>query len=297
MKNISNKKAFWYLVLIMAIITILRIGWFELTKTCGNCEKKIPQVEAFNIDEKYNGQTVNSEIGHYIRVTLHNTYWKFSDVDSKVLEPVVPPSYDGKLTNPPGTGEGTVTALYKVTGTGDATITASRITCGEALMCSPDQQKYSVTIHVLKIIEDTTCATCKFEYRANNGSVPPQYHREYVLTASEDKNGKVTAEYSVESGYPGGMGGYPSTVLEKKSVSMSIGDFRPILNAAFMVSPDQTNSLNGCTGGSNESVKVYNGDKVVKEAHNYSCARQMSDPSFADFFPKLIINFLPAANQ
>lgn len=89
--------------------------------------------------------------GSTIQVVLASIYWMFPpaikpSVLAPVGTPVTAPAPIG--TCMPGVGCGTVTATYKAVGTGTATISASRTTCGEALVCTGDNGSWSVAVVV-----------------------------------------------------------------------------------------------------------------------------------------------------
>jgi hypothetical protein len=102
------------------------------------------------VDEAANGSEVTLGRGDHLQVTLHSTYWQFNpSSDSPVLG-----TDGGPRTGPgtncpsfPGSGCGTVTQIYTAGKAGTAVVTATRTTCGEAMLCSPAQH-YAVTVHV-----------------------------------------------------------------------------------------------------------------------------------------------------
>ena len=83
-------------------------------------------------------------------------YWQFAAVPAGVLtqlgdQVVAGASTSGQssggIMNPPGMGMGTVSLSVQVVSAGTQTITAHRDTCGEAMMCSPNQSDFKVTIN------------------------------------------------------------------------------------------------------------------------------------------------------
>lgn len=82
---------------------------------------------------------------------LHNTYWQVQgSSDPAVLAMVSGPvtSGAGPIACIPGTGCGTVTAVFRATSPGSATMTASRTSCGEALQCVGGAGSFEITIVV-----------------------------------------------------------------------------------------------------------------------------------------------------
>jgi len=109
-----------------------------------------------------NGKTINAVVGQQITVQLGgptvagSTYWQFATIASGVLTPqgdqvVAAASQSaqpsGGLINPPGMGMGTVSLTVQVAGVGTQAITAHRDSCGEAMMCTPGNGDYKVTIN------------------------------------------------------------------------------------------------------------------------------------------------------
>lgn len=104
---------------------------------------------AVTVTESDNGRMVAVAHGNEVLVTLHSTYWS--------LQPIANPTVLALLGGPqvtpaggcvPGAGCGTVTARYQALAPGQATITATRQSCGEALSCSPSAGTFRVTVVV-----------------------------------------------------------------------------------------------------------------------------------------------------
>ncbi|HEV7466304.1 MAG TPA: hypothetical protein VGP96_08380 [Candidatus Dormibacteraeota bacterium] len=101
--------------------------------------------------ETENRRTITVRSGNRVTLTLHSTYWSIQgSSDPKVLHQV-----GGSSTRPakpgtcvPGQGCGTVSASFIAVSRGNADLTASRTTCGEALRCTPVQGDYVVHIVV-----------------------------------------------------------------------------------------------------------------------------------------------------
>jgi len=101
------------------------------------------------IGDKDNGKTFNATVGTHIQVVLHSTYWQFAQVTNPAIkqlgEPVAAPDTSVRV---PGGGAGILTIQYDAVAPGQATIQANRNTCGEVLLCAPDQSNWQVTIAV-----------------------------------------------------------------------------------------------------------------------------------------------------
>jgi len=99
------------------------------------------------ISDADNGKTFTTPVGARVRIVLHSTYWQFDKVSNSALkqqgEPIVTPDTTVRI---PGTGAGTVTVEFQTVALGQATIKASRTTCGEALLCAENQRSFQVTL-------------------------------------------------------------------------------------------------------------------------------------------------------
>jgi hypothetical protein len=96
------------------------------------------------------GRTVHAHVGDRVDVVLHSTYWTFPGVsDPAVLRPVGAPVTAPQLRGcVPGGGCGTVTASYDAIAPGTAVVSATRTTCGEAMLCTGNAGSFPVTIAV-----------------------------------------------------------------------------------------------------------------------------------------------------
>jgi hypothetical protein len=106
---------------------------------------------AVTASEADNGRTFTVRSGSRVTLTLHSTYWSILGSSA----PAVLHQVGGTSTRPakpgtcvPGQGCGTVSASFIAVSRGDAVLTASRTTCGEALRCTPGQGYYSVHVVV-----------------------------------------------------------------------------------------------------------------------------------------------------
>jgi hypothetical protein len=104
-----------------------------------------------NASDTDNGATVTMRRGGTLKLTLHSTYWTVSgSSDASVLHergtPVTRPA-PRSAHCVPGQGCGTVSATFTAMKAGRADVTASRTTCGEAMLCAPAQARY--VLHVV----------------------------------------------------------------------------------------------------------------------------------------------------
>jgi hypothetical protein len=105
-----------------------------------------------SVSDADSGTTITVHRGATVKLTLHSTYWNVAgSSNANVLrergKPVVKPTMAHCV---PGGGCGTVSASFVAVATGSADITASRTTCGEAMMCAPAQASYAVHVVVVR---------------------------------------------------------------------------------------------------------------------------------------------------
>jgi len=268
------------LALIVAF-AIYKIVYFEIFKTCGNCGNpgnRNVAVTSYQFTDNDNGKTVTVLQGKALDVVLNSTYWQFQPLpNATVLKQTQNPVYNPLMQAVPGTGAGTATVRYEAVAVGQVDIIATRTNCGGASACTPDQQKFKVTVNVVTGGDTANYTNYKMVLTTSNGSLPPPYHKETALTVAKDASGTITAK--VESG-DGKM------IASTKNVTVSNADFIAWIQAALNVNqPDD--SLNGCTGGSSESLQIFQGDQTVINTFTYHCANGTSNQSFDNFSPNV----------
>ena len=100
-----------------------------------------------------NGHTVSVAVGDHLEVILASSYWT---VQGSSQPPVLQQDGPTKLmprpancaANIPGLGCVPVRTDFSALTPGTTVITASRVSCGEAMRCMPNQQHYSLTVVV-----------------------------------------------------------------------------------------------------------------------------------------------------
>lgn len=110
-----------------------------------------PPLAGPQVTETDNGHTLRVHVGSELKLILHNTYWQIAGSSSTaVVAPLGAAVYSGAglISCIPGSGCGTVTQAFRAAGLGQATLTASRTSCGEALQCTGTAGSYKVTIVV-----------------------------------------------------------------------------------------------------------------------------------------------------
>jgi hypothetical protein len=103
-------------------------------------------VQVLRLNERSNLTTVQAQVGANIVVALSSTYWQFDTPDPAVLRGLSLPMTQPATGCAPGAGCGTVTVVYQVVAAGQAVISATRTSCGEALKCTPEQASYRVVV-------------------------------------------------------------------------------------------------------------------------------------------------------
>ena len=95
-----------------------------------------------------NGKSVMLRPGQTLTVMLSSTYWTFQGSSNlQVLAPVGA-SVPSPGSCPPGVGCGTITQEFRAVGPGTAQVTASRVSCGEAMRCIGSAGQYQLTVQV-----------------------------------------------------------------------------------------------------------------------------------------------------
>ncbi|MEI7654723.1 MAG: hypothetical protein WCJ82_05540 [Actinomycetota bacterium] len=105
------------------------------------------------LSEAANHQSENTVVGRTVTVVLHSTYWGFLAPSNANLRPSGPAVYHpAPRTGPgscfPGMGCGTISINYRAQRVGRVVLSASRTSCGEALMCTGTRGRWSTTIVV-----------------------------------------------------------------------------------------------------------------------------------------------------
>jgi hypothetical protein len=101
------------------------------------------------VDEHANNTTVQVVAGVEVVLELHSTYWmNVASSQPTVLRQDGAPRVQVAQCVPGG-GCGQVQAAFSAVAAGSAVLSASRVSCGEALACAPAAGHYSVTIVVV----------------------------------------------------------------------------------------------------------------------------------------------------
>ena len=129
---------------IVGILAVTVVGAILLS-ACGSSSAATRDV--VHVGPKDNGKTVHAQVGDTVEVVLTSTYWKMGPTsNTAVLAAHGAPTTVPSPGCVPGQGCGTVTATFHVVGKGTATVTASRVSCGEALRCTDGAGAFRITI-------------------------------------------------------------------------------------------------------------------------------------------------------
>jgi hypothetical protein len=100
-----------------------------------------------------NGQSITLHPGQTLLVTLASTYWSIAgSSNANVLAAIGAPTTSPAPTGTcpvAGSGCGVVSETFRAVAVGTAQVTASRVSCGEAMRCTGANGHYQVTVHVL----------------------------------------------------------------------------------------------------------------------------------------------------
>jgi hypothetical protein len=129
----------------VAVASILRHGVGSAAQSGGSGAVVV-------VGDGDNGRTLSVSPGTVVTLILGSTYWTVggSSNDRAVAERGSAVASPGGASCPhfPGSGCGTVTATFVAAAAGRADLTASRVSCGEALACAPGQRSFVLTIVV-----------------------------------------------------------------------------------------------------------------------------------------------------
>lgn len=125
----------------------------------------------------------------------------------------------------------------------------------------------------------------KIEYRFNNSSVPPQYHRSYSILVTETELQITVDSYG--------------DILAEKRIELDKNRFAELLlelNRSGVKSGPERNSK-GCTGGTSEEFKCWTDASLILTGYVAHCGGQDTGnlygdlPSFAKSLKALIPDF------
>jgi len=121
-----------------------------MTAGCGTAAPHSGAPTVLVVRDDANGTVVSASAGDRIRLILSSSYWDVAGSSApRVLRQDGPPvllSRPGNCPDIPGLGCAPVQTDFTALTDGKAVITARRSAYGEALRCSPDQTRFTVSI-------------------------------------------------------------------------------------------------------------------------------------------------------
>jgi hypothetical protein len=144
MKTISSRR---FVVLFLLVIFVIA-GILLITQRKHDASI-VTNATSISVSDIDNGKTITVSRGTKIQVTLHSSYWNFGSIDTKILRHLKEPLFTpDPSVSYPGSGAGALVVEYQTVGIGKTIISASRVSCGEALRCSGNQGNYFLHIIV-----------------------------------------------------------------------------------------------------------------------------------------------------
>jgi hypothetical protein len=121
----------------------------------------VPSSAASNlvVNQNSNHRTYTIKRGSTLTLSLNSTYWTIApkaagsaltSVGKERVKAIFPGPNAPAGCKIAGMGCGTVTMHFKAIKIGKTSITASRVSCGEALLCSPAQRAFAIKVVVTK---------------------------------------------------------------------------------------------------------------------------------------------------
>ncbi|WP_034091529.1 hypothetical protein [Streptacidiphilus albus] len=129
---------------------LLLCGATLATAACsGRPPVDAPSPGTVRLGDGANGSTVRVALGATVVLTLGSTYWSApqSSVPG-ILSSTAAPSVSADHACMAGMGCGTVQSDLRATAPGTTRLSATRVSCGEARPCPPDQRRFTITVVV-----------------------------------------------------------------------------------------------------------------------------------------------------
>jgi hypothetical protein len=132
-----------------SVLLVVALGALLANVSSGASPKTKSDIVTVTFADK--GKTVDLRVGETLRVVLDNTYWSTNPPSSNSAGLVqrgavkVYPRLAGCVA---GEGCGTVITLFRATAAGTAMVSASRVSCGEAMRCTSGNGTFEVTVRI-----------------------------------------------------------------------------------------------------------------------------------------------------
>lgn len=127
---------------------------------------------------------------------------------------------------------------------------------------------------ILELLKDYS--NLSISYSSDNGSLPPPYHRENIITISTDKTEKIQGKYTIRD---------YKNVLDERIINVSPEQLKKLITSLSKINPESNDAvISGCTGGSSKSIKISRNEKVLLSVSAYNCSNKSSNESLEKFF-------------
>jgi len=136
--------------LVITFALSLAAGCTSAAGTAPSSTRPRPKAVTKTVTDRDKGTTVTLHVGDGLKVALASTYWTIHESP----KPRVMRTDGAQVTTPglnacvPGGGCGTASRMFTAAAKGTTTVSASRTTCGEALLCTGGNGKFSITVVV-----------------------------------------------------------------------------------------------------------------------------------------------------
>lgn len=253
-------------ILILLLVLGLFVVWGVYNYSQRICCAREYYLELSEVDD---GENITIRMDDIVKVTLDGIDWQFEEVSNPDVV---------KRLNSPKKDEGKISVDYQAVHQGQSEIRAKR-----------QEEDFKVTINVGPVMEDqnnTDLHNLKVVYSYDNGSLPPDSHRQYEFNITTDNKGEIKSEYTL-SDYNvhtlQEVNDYKN-VLEKRPFTFSWEQLSRLINASKKVNSKSDDSINsGCSGGSNRSIKIAQKDELLLEATSYNCDGKSTNESLEEF--------------
>ncbi|HWZ65969.1 MAG TPA: hypothetical protein VNX65_04240 [Patescibacteria group bacterium] len=110
-----------------------------------------PSVADVKVTDSDNGKTIALTGNQTLTVSLASTYWAIAESsNTKVIKIMGQRTITGSQPCVAGGGCGTAVAHFTPVSSGNASISAARNSCGEAMACTGSQGQFNITVVVQK---------------------------------------------------------------------------------------------------------------------------------------------------
>ena len=117
----------------------------------------------------------------------------------------------------------------------------------------------------------------KMVYSLTNDSLAPPHNLITTLTIYQADTETIKGEYAFDD----------EGVLTKKAITVSLDQFKELVNEALALEPRFYSLEEGCTDGATASLKLSQGNKTLLEISGYRCGGQSDNENLDEFAAKI----------